>query len=147
MFSPQRRLAAVLLWLTFGPLPALAQSVPSGSLKDTVTKNFRNVARWAGLTKTEDQPAQSVLDLFGVYLQLSLGFVGVIFVVQVVHGGYLWMTAGGNEEQVKKARSKIANGAVGAAIIFLAYLIAVFALTIIAQQADIPDGGGFPPAS
>lgn len=125
---------ALLLWLTFGPMTAHAES-----LTNIVKDPLNEVAKKAKLIE-EGKTVGSPLDLFGLYLNLMLGFVGVIFVVQVVHGGYLWMTASGNEEKVKKAKDKITNGAIGAAIVFLAYIITAFVLYMITQYAGIPSG-------
>ena len=92
----------------------------------------------SGLTASGNSDNRSVLDLFGVYLSIALGFVGITFTVQIVHGGYLWMTAGGNEEKVKKALSKITNGAIGAGVVFSAYIITYFILSEFTREAGIP---------
>lgn len=123
----------LLLWLAFIPLSARAES-----LMNIVKDPLKDVAKKALLKQGE--AAASPLDLFGLYLNLMLAFVGVIFVVQVVHGGYMWMTAGGNEEQITKAQKKITNGAIGAAIVFLAYIITAFVLYMITDWANIPGG-------
>ena len=55
-------------------------------------------------------------------------FLGTIAVVLIVYAGFLWMTAGGNEEQIKKARGLLINAVVGLIIILAAYGIAYFAI-------------------
>ena len=125
---------AIILWLIFVPIAVNAQ------LSKIVKDPFKDVAKFAAFIKEGDTTERSLLDLFGLYLNLMLRFIGVVFVVQVVHGGFLWMTASGNEEQVKKARDKIINGAIGAAIVFLAYIITAFILYIITAGAGIPAG-------
>ena len=125
---------AIILWLIFVPIAVNAQ------LSKIVKDPFKDVAKFAAFIKEGDTTERSLLDLFGLYLNLMLRFIGVVFVVQVVHGGFLWMTASGNEEQVKKARDKITNGAIGAAIVFLAYIITAFILYIITAGAGIPAG-------
>ena len=135
-------LKIVFIWLTFNPLAAQAAT---STLRDLVKKPLRLVAEKAFLIKPGDKTERSPLDLFGLYLNLMLAFVGVVFIVQVVHGGYLWMTASGNEEQLKKAQSKITNGAVGAAIVFLAYVVTAFVLYLVTDWAGVP--GGFEEAA
>ena len=122
-------------WLWLAAWPVLAQSLP-----ETINSNLLDTAVKSGLTASGNSDNRSVFDLFGVYLSIALGFVGITFTVQIVHGGYLWMTAGGNEEQVKKAQSKIANGAAGAAIVFFAYLITAFILYMITDWGGIQGG-------
>ncbi|OGL70551.1 hypothetical protein A3E96_02650 [Candidatus Uhrbacteria bacterium RIFCSPHIGHO2_12_FULL_46_13] len=109
------------------------------TLTNIVKDPLKDVAEKAFLIK-RGATVGSPLDLFGLYLSLMLGFAGVVFIVEVVHGGYMWMTAGGNEEQIKKAISRITNGAVGAAVIFFAYLITAFALGLITEGAGIDAG-------
>lgn len=60
----------------------------------------------------------------GVYVKTFIYMVGVILVVVIVYAGYLWMTAGGNEEQVAKAKKWISNGIVG-----MILALSAFALT------------------
>ncbi|MCL5795057.1 MAG: pilin, partial [Patescibacteria group bacterium] len=46
----------------------------------------------------------------GSIINYFFGIMGVIFLVVVLVGGYSWMTAGGNEEKVGKAKKWIFNG-------------------------------------
>lgn len=52
-----------------------------------------------------------------------LGLLGFVFFVLMLYGGLLWMTAGGNGDQVKKSKSILTNGFIGLAIITAAYAI------------------------
>lgn len=63
-----------------------------------------------------------------------LAFVGVIFFVIIIYGGFMWMTAGGNEEKVKKAIELIVQAVVGLIIIGAAYLITRFIGEIIISK-------------
>lgn len=67
-----------------------------------------------------------------------LAFVGVIFFGYMLYGGFLWMTAGGNEEGVKSAQGIIKNSLIGLLIIFLAYIIVRFVLTQILTATGVP---------
>src|SRR3989338_4553817 len=93
-----------------GLVPATAWAAdPTSSLRASIIHNLKKAATVGGLYKSGNENI-SPFDLFGLYLNALLGFAGVIFVVQVIHGVFLWMTASGNEEQVRKAQSKIVNG-------------------------------------
>ena len=59
--------------------------------------------------------------LVGEIVKVALGFVGTIAFVVFLYGGFLWLTARGNEEQVAKAKKYITNGAIGTIVIMLAY--------------------------
>ncbi len=57
-------------------------------------------------------------------INIALSLLGIVAVVIIIAGGFLWMTAGGNEENVDKARKMIFAGIIGLAIILSAYAIA-----------------------
>jgi len=59
-------------------------------------------------------------------ISVLLGFIGVIFLVLMIIAGYRWMTAGGNEDQVKKAKSQMANAVIGLVVVLMAYSITYF---------------------
>lgn len=126
----------------FVPVATWAQEQESsGSLAETIKNNYKSIATFAQLRSGEATDRLSPLDLFGFYFNLTTGFAGVLFIVQVIHGGFLWMTASGNEDQVSKARDKIINGTIGAAIVFSAYILVVFVLSQLATFVGIDEGG------
>lgn len=64
-------------------------------------------------------------------IRIALGFLGVVAVVIILIGGFMWMTAGGNDEKLKKAKARIYQGIIGLVIILSAYAIASFVITSI----------------
>lgn len=73
---------------------------------------------------TTFQPGQGDIRIFiAGLIQVALSVVGVIFLIMVFYGGYLWLTAGGNEEQVEKARFFITRALIGFAITLGALII------------------------
>jgi len=70
----------------------------------------------------------TVEEIIGWILTVVLSFLGVIFLVLMVYGGYNWMTARGNEEQVKKAQEAITAAVIGLVIVILAYAISWFVI-------------------
>jgi len=67
--------------------------------------------------------SDSLADLIGKVVKGLLAFAGAIAVVFVIIGGYLYMSAGGNEEQAEKGRKTIVNFVLGLVVIILAYAI------------------------
>lgn len=57
-----------------------------------------------------------------------LSLLGIVFVILSVYAGYLWMTAGGNDEQVGKAKTLIRDAVIGLIIILSAYAISYYIL-------------------
>ena len=69
-------------------------------------------------------------------IQVFLSFLGIIFVVLLIFGGYNWMTAGGNEEKVTKAKQTIYRALIGLVIVASAYSITYFVLTNLPAVGD-----------
>ncbi|OGY41454.1 MAG: hypothetical protein A2Y82_00895 [Candidatus Buchananbacteria bacterium RBG_13_36_9] len=61
-------------------------------------------------------------------------FIGVIFVALLIYGGFLYMTAAGADEKVKKGKGVIKTSIIGLFIIFSGYFISYF----IASQFETP---------
>lgn len=73
-------------------------------------------------SKSNDLPAR-----LGKTINYSFGLLGIITLNFVLLGGLRWMTAGGNEEKVAKAKHFIIGAINGLILIFLAYaLVYVF---------------------
>jgi len=83
-----------------------------------VSEGLETAAETADLSTQENLPR-----LIGDVLEYVLGFVGVILLIVIIYGGVTWMTAGGDEDRVKKARNLIVNGIIGIIIIALSYTI------------------------
>lgn len=73
--------------------------------------------------------APTLPETVGRVIRIILTLLGVILVVIVVYAGFLWMTAGGNDDQVKKAKSWLTNAIIGLIIILAAYAITDFVIT------------------
>lgn len=73
--------------------------------------------------------SQDLAGRIGAIVGIILSFVGVIFLILMIYGGFLWMTAGGESDKIKKAQSLITNALIGLVIIAAAYAITSFVLT------------------
>ncbi|MFA5133380.1 MAG: hypothetical protein WC459_01045 [Patescibacteria group bacterium] len=62
-------------------------------------------------------------------INVAMGLLGMVVVVLILAGGFLWMTAGGSEEKITKAKGLIFGGVIGLAIILSAYAIAQFVVS------------------
>jgi len=61
-------------------------------------------------------------------VQYLLTFLGVIAIVVILYGGFVWLTSGGNEEKVGQAKKIITAGVIGLVIIFISYALARFVI-------------------
>lgn len=73
--------------------------------------------------------ATSLPELVGKYIRIFLGFLGVIFAVLMIYGGYTWMTSFGNEQKVTRGKDLIIDATIGLVIILAAYAISSFVVT------------------
>ncbi len=59
-------------------------------------------------------------------LNLALGLLALVAVVMIIVGGFTWLTAGGNEEKVDKAKKIISAAVIGLIIVLLAWAVVIF---------------------
>lgn len=89
--------------------------------------------------QTNDSIAnETFLETFiGEIISYALGFIGLIFLCLMIYSGWQWMTAGGNEEKVEEAKKRIAQAAIGLALVMLSYLIVYWVTTFFFSQPGI----------
>ncbi|MBI5413066.1 PKD domain-containing protein [Candidatus Peregrinibacteria bacterium] len=63
-------------------------------------------------------------------VNFALGFLGLISLVIIIYGGFMYVTAAGNEEQAGKGKKAITYALIGIIIILASYAIVRTALTI-----------------
>jgi len=69
-------------------------------------------------------------------INIAAGLLGIIFVIYMIYGGFQWLTAGGNEEYVKKAKHCLKSGIIGIILIFIAYPLAKFILDAVLKSTS-----------
>jgi len=62
----------------------------------------------------------------GNIIRAVLSILGVMVLIYMVYGGYLWMMSGGNDQMVKKAKDILINATIGLIIVIAAYAITAF---------------------
>lgn len=92
-------------------------------------KALTTVANKTGIEQT------SVPSLFSKIVEVAIGLTGLIYLAFMVYAGFKWMTARGNEDDVKKARDSIIAATIGIAIIIGAYAITNFISTQLIDRA------------
>lgn len=98
--------------------------------------NSGGVADKYGLKQTATEAKLPNMDkdlpgIVGIIIASILGLVATIFFALMVYGGFLWMTAAGNGEQVGQAKKLIMNAVLGVIVISAAYAITNFVLKAI----------------
>ena len=61
-------------------------------------------------------------------INVILSTLGVVFLILMLYGGYLWMTAVGDEARVTKAKNLINAAIIGVIVVVSAYAISYFVI-------------------
>jgi len=77
----------------------------------------------------------------GRIINIVLGFLGIIAVGIIIAAGFIWMTSGGDEEKLSKAKKLLKNGVIGLIIILASWAIATFILTKLGGTMGGNSGG------
>ncbi|HOZ56210.1 MAG: hypothetical protein BWY51_00623 [Parcubacteria group bacterium ADurb.Bin316] len=101
--------AAVLLFSFFSALTVWGQ-----------TDLGLNEAGAIGLPSSDGRDIKTLLVDIVKYL---LSFLGMVAVVIIMYAGWLWMTSGGNQYQLEKAKKTLINATIGLIIIVLSFMI------------------------
>ena len=119
-------------------LPKVCFAVPQNSTEVDVFKQLEAAgeSKGAGFDGAND-PRNIVVSI----IKIALGFLGTLFLVLIIYAGFLWMTAGGEEEKAGKAKKLIFNGVIGLAIILAAYSITWLAIRLALGVQDVPYAG------
>lgn len=84
-----------------------------------------------------DKAGSSVPTIAGNIIGTALSMISVIFFILMVYGGFLWMTAHGDEGQISKAQETIIGAIIGIIIILASY-----AITSYITNSAVSSGGG-----
>ncbi len=124
--------SAVLVTAANGVRAAAGSGGITGSIQ-TGLNSAASPYTQGGQTTAGDLPK-----LVGNLIAQAITLLGAVLLVMLLWGGFLWMTAGGEGEKVKKAKAIIQNAIIGLVIIVAAYAIANF---VIAALSNATGGG------
>lgn len=80
-----------------------------------------------------------------ILINAFLGVLALIAVVLIMYGGFVWMTARGNEEEILKAKNILKSAVIGLVIILASWAIVLWIFGFFADEgngAGGPGGGG-----
>ena len=108
--------------LSLAPATVQAQDMGPGDLWGSGTVDTYDAQ---GFSSTD--PRQTVAKI----IKIALGFLGSIAVILVIVAGFKWMTAAGNDDNIKKAKDLMGAAFVGLVIILLAFAITNFVINAV----------------
>ena len=114
-------ITAVLVLPVFATQEAYAQSKAGND----ALQFLDSAAEKSGLTALSGPNAgeNATFKLIGNIINVILGFVGILFFVQLFYAGIRWMTSAGNEEVVKEAKSTVKTAVIGIVVVFLSFVV------------------------
>lgn len=119
--------------------PLLADNAQAAFLSGNTIQSLNSNSDQLGQAAGYD-PNTSLARVVSIAIRGFLGLLGVIFIIIIIIAGFNWMTAGGDEEKIKKAVAHIRNAVIGLIIIVSAYAITYFVFS------NLPgSGSGGPP--
>lgn len=98
-------------------------------MPETILKYLEITAKAAGFGEPK-----SIGEIIGAIIGTFLSFLGIIFLILIIYGGFTWMTSGGNEIKVLKAKKILTQAVVGLIIILSAYAITSFVFRTLLQS-------------
>jgi hypothetical protein len=128
------RAAAVTLGVTLALLGGVLQpSLPAAHAQTGPLINIKNALEPIGEKYNQPNLLRNRSDLQGVLVgriaavvRIFLTLLGILFVVLIIYGGYLWMTAFGNEERVRQGQSVLRQSLIGLLVILAAFAATQF---------------------
>lgn len=121
-----------LLSLFVIPVPALAINLG--------IDRTRQAAVEAGYS---DETGETTLsETIGGVVKAALSFIGVIFTALIVYAGFLWMTARGEEDKIKKAQDIIRGSIIGLVLTLGAYSITAFVVPKVLERTGAGGSSG-----
>lgn len=98
----------------------------------TLAKSYglQDTGKEIGYAETGSRDVYSTVN---VAIQVGLSAIAFIFFGLMLYAGFMWMTAGGVEEKVTKAKGTILAAVIGLIVIAAAYAITKFVLGAVGQ--------------
>jgi len=96
----------------------------------------------SGLKDTAITKTGSVPGAIGLILGQAMLYLGIIFFLLIVYAGFLWLTAGGAEAKVEKAKGILIAAVSGLVVVLSAYAIVNFVFGKVLASAGCAREGG-----
>lgn len=91
-----------------------------------------------GYTEGTEAPPRDIRLIIFQIVQILLGVVGTALIILILYAAYMWWSARGNEEAVKKAKATLRNALIGMIIIMMSYGLVTFIFRWVLVEGDVP---------
>lgn len=104
--------------------PAIVTPVP-------VPPSGSGVGASKGLSLTNPLNSGSIPSLISNLINWLLRIIGAIALAVFLYGGFMWLTAAGNDKKVQQGSDALKWAAIGLACVFLSYIMVGYVLEVI----------------
>lgn len=108
----------------------VAADVSAADISTEITTQLGNFEQGA---TGQNSTGKGIVQVAGTLINVIFGILGILLTAYLVYGGFLWMTAAGNQEEVKKAKTIITNSIIAIVIVLAAFAIARFVIQGVLQ--------------
>lgn len=115
-------ISLIFILITFLIIPL--KSLSAGSITEGMLEMIKSSG--INLTSTEKRTPEEVI---GGLIKVFLSVLGVMFIMLIIYGGWIWMRSYGNEEDIRRAKNILIAAFIGLAIILGAYAITSFIIS------------------
>ncbi len=138
-----KNITATLLILIAVSSFSFAFNVPSLKADSEIRQNiigdsYKQATNAAGYTSANPKREGQLARTIGGVIRTILGLLGILFMILIFYGGFLWMTASGNDEQLGRAKKMIINATIGVVIVVAAYSITWFVMEKVIKVTTDP---------
>lgn len=124
--------AGITAALTFGAVLAFASPVLAQTGVVNPNDGLTTFAEAAGFSSA---PLPLIIARL---IRTVIGFLGFLIVGYTIYGGFMYMTAGGDENRVKSAKRVLQNAVIGFVIAVSSFAIASFVITRVSDAVNGP---------
>lgn len=121
--------ATAVIALSAGVLPAFAAAADPNTPDKGFAGALNTSLGQAAPDSLKTAQGRELPQIVAGIISSLIGLLGVVLFLYLLYGGFMWMTAGGEEKKVKEAIQVIRNAVVGLVIIALSYAIANFVIS------------------
>ncbi|MFH1173153.1 MAG: hypothetical protein V1692_01325 [bacterium] len=111
-------------FLTISFLTLILPLLTMAAGNNVYSENKKNIGYFSSIFGEPKDPRY----IAGGIIEAFLGFLGILFISYMIYGGYTWMTAGGNDDKVSRAKDVIRNAIIGIAVLLAAWGITNFVI-------------------
>jgi len=126
-----KKSALILVLISLMSVALMPSLVLAQDLEDAIKANLEPIEDV--YDPIDDVRPGTLQEILAKLIRRALIFLGVLMILLIVYGGFTWMTAAGNDENITKAKKIITAAIIGLAIILTAYAITVFVFDVLLE--------------